>query len=92
MNKIERLVAASGCLKFMYLLIYCLHAEFNLSEMQCEGRQLERAMIADAKSPRLTGYFISMSKWKKKIRIQSVYSLEKLNIYIYIKLNWISNG
>lgn len=69
MTEIERLVAASGCLKFMYLLIYCLHAEFNLSEMQCEGRQLERAMIADAKSLRLTGYFISMSKWKKGIRI-----------------------
>lgn len=77
MNEIERLVVASGCLKLMYFLIYCLHAEFNLSEMQCEGRQLERAMIADAKSLWLTGYFISMSKWKKGIRIQSVYSLAK---------------
>lgn len=34
----------------MYPLIYRLHAEFNLSEMQREGRQLKRAMIADAKS------------------------------------------
>lgn len=56
----------------MYPLIYCLHAKFNLSEMQREGRQLERAMIVDAKSLWLTGYFISMFKWKKKRRIQSI--------------------
>lgn len=37
----------SGYLKFMYPLIYRLQAEFNLSEMQAEGRQLERTMIAD---------------------------------------------
>ena len=50
MNEIERLVAVSEYLKFIYLLMYCLHVEFNLSEIQCEGHQLERAMIADAKS------------------------------------------
>lgn len=38
------------CFKFMSPLIYRLHAEFNLSEMQREGRQLKRAMIVDAKS------------------------------------------
>jgi len=50
--------------------------------MQCEGRQLERAMIADAKSLRLTGYFISMSAWKKRIRIQSVFTGEVAGEYI----------
>lgn len=67
----------SGYLKFMYPVIYRLHAEFNLSEMQAEGRQLERTMIADVKSLWLTVYFISMSKWKRRMRIQSMYSLEK---------------
>lgn len=91
-NKWKRAtVAASGYLKFMYPLIYCLHAEFNLSEMQREGRQLERAMIADAKSLWLTGYFISMPKWKKRKRIQSMYSLEVAVEYIYC-LNLISNS
>jgi len=62
--------------------MYCLHAKFNLSEMQCEGRQLERAMIADAKSLRLIGYFISMFAWKKRIRIQSVFTGEVAGEYI----------
>lgn len=66
---------ASGYLKFMYPLIYRLHAEFNLSEMQAEGHQLERTMIADVKSLWLTGYFISMFKWNKNTKY--VYSLWK---------------
>lgn len=59
----------------MYPLIYRLHAEFNLSEMQREGRQLKRAMIADAKSSS-HGIFYS------KVQMEKGYGNTKY-VYVY---------
>jgi len=40
----------ASLLSLCIFFIYRLHAEFNLSETQRERRQLERAMIVDARS------------------------------------------
>lgn len=74
----------------MYPLIYRLHAKFNLSGMQREGRQLKRAMIADAKSGSQDILFRCRNKGKSEGNIKSVFikdtTFKLLNNHIELDL------
>lgn len=62
--------------------------------MQREGRQLERAMIADAKSLRLRIFYFNVQMEKGDKNTKCIFTGEVASecVYIYIELNWISNS